>query len=539
MRLSLVLLVAVSCGARPAVYRVPAPVAKPPQIVVTIVVDQLASWMADARLPELPGGGFARLRREGTWVRQLRHAHATTDTAPGHASLYTGEPPRASGVWANERLDEAGERVPFLADPDTRPVTARGPQEGTSSSAARLAPTLADRLRAARPKATIVSVSLKDRAAIAGGGHNPDAVLWFDPKLDAFLTSSAFLGFPKWARGIEPAAYRGTPWTVTDEAWLRAHAAHADDQPGEGDLKGFGTTFPHRFEAAEDKGRAFRAGPQADDAVLALGLAAVKARRPGEPMLLALSLSAHDYVAHIFGPDSWESWESMRRLDTQLAQFFEALDREVGPAGWAVVLSADHGGISLPEAPAKVRPWCSPGAAPDPLERPCVAHRIDPDALAVDLKGLAARELEHADWVRGVSEPFVFLDAPPEELDRTAKVVSDYLRRQPGIADVIDMREVPKTCPPESDESTAALVCRSAPSDPHAVLYFVVTPGTFVDTLYVPGKGASHGTPYLYDRTVPLLVRAPGVVPAGRVLGGPVSHRVFSETAAALLGLAR
>src|SRR5262245_59351908 len=62
--------------------------------LVTIVVDQLSAWMAAERWPLLPAsGGFARLRREGLYVRELRFGHACTDTGPGHAALFTGAPP--------------------------------------------------------------------------------------------------------------------------------------------------------------------------------------------------------------------------------------------------------------------------------------------------------------------------------------------------------------------------------------------------------------------------------------------------------------
>src|SRR5438270_499974 len=62
-----------------------APPAAPPRswpVVVSIVVDQEAAWIADERWPLLPAdGGFARLRREGTYARDMRYAHAATDTA--------------------------------------------------------------------------------------------------------------------------------------------------------------------------------------------------------------------------------------------------------------------------------------------------------------------------------------------------------------------------------------------------------------------------------------------------------------------------
>src|SRR5947199_298361 len=75
---------------------------RPPRVVVTLVVDQLAAWIAAQRWPLLPPeGGFARLRREGTYAKEMRYAHAATDTAPGHAALYTGNTPRGSGIFGN------------------------------------------------------------------------------------------------------------------------------------------------------------------------------------------------------------------------------------------------------------------------------------------------------------------------------------------------------------------------------------------------------------------------------------------------------
>ncbi len=37
-------------------------------------------------------------------------------------------------------------------------------------------------------------------------------------------------------------------------------------------------------------------------------------------------MSANDYVSHVFGPDSWESWDELYRLDAALGRFFGASD---------------------------------------------------------------------------------------------------------------------------------------------------------------------------------------------------------------------
>lgn len=543
-------------------------------VVVTIVVDQLSAWVAASRWPELPeDGAFARLRREGTYVKNLRYAHAVTDTAPGHAALHTGKPPSESGIFANELSVARGGRVSILRDDQTRLVSADPTQSGEGSSAARLrADTVADRLRAARPEAFIVSVSLKDRGAILPAGKSPTWVLWFDSRLGRFVTSTAFGGsFPKWAVPIGDVgaveSARAVPWEPTDAAWLARKAATPDDQPGEGDLDGLGTTFPHHARTAA----AFRALPASDAMILALVKAAVDAEHdPARPTLLSISLSASDVVGHVFGPDSWEAWDQLRKLDASLGAFLDALEAKVGPV--VVMLSGDHGNVSMPEAAPRAVPCAkgepasstpkagsrSPSTAEssDAYARPCTpgVERLEPDALQAELRAATAKVLGEGEWVRGLADPYVYLSdaakslegAKREKLDRTVRTV---LAAHKGVAEVYDVRMLASSCPTvlsaakrvpdraREDAPLLTLVCRSVPKDASGDYYVVPKPGSFFDAEIVRGKGSSHGTPYLYDRTVPLLVRARGQLGEGVVVTEPVDFSVFAALEARFLGL--
>ena len=298
--------------------------------VVAIVVDQLSAWVAQSRWPELPSeGGFARLRREGTWVKTMRYPYAVTDTAPGHTSLHTGKLPAESGIFGNEVPEANGQRVSILRDTSVKPIAWDGVRSVPGSSPARLrADTVADRLRAANPQALVVSISVKDRGAILPAGKHPTHALWFDSSLDSFVTSTAFATtFPSWAQGIgdtkSVVAARAKPWELTDAPWVKAHAAGPDEQPGEGDLEGLGTTFPHVAKTPAG----FRALPAGDETIVKLGLAAIAAEYDASrPTLLLLSMSASDVIGHVFGPDSWEAWDHLRKLDATLATLFDALE---------------------------------------------------------------------------------------------------------------------------------------------------------------------------------------------------------------------
>ena len=64
---------------------------------------------------------------------------------------------------------------------------------------------------------------------------------------------------------------------------------------------------------------------------------------------LGVSFSSLDYVAHHFGPRSWEVQDELARLDRDLAGFFAHLDSAVGRGNYVVALTADHGGSPIPE----------------------------------------------------------------------------------------------------------------------------------------------------------------------------------------------
>ena len=511
--------------------------------------------MAEERLSLLPADGFfASLRRSGTWARRMRYPYAITDTAPGHAALHTGKTPAETHIVVNSQPDDkTGKRTSRFRDPATKIVTAEGTREAIGSSAWPLAaPTVADRLKAANPKAKVISVSLKDRAALLPAGKHPDHAIWYEPGEDAFATSTAIEAtLPAWAAPGDRAAVkkaRAAGWAPLDRDWCARHATK-DDAPGEGDLDGMGTTFPHAVPSTW----AFRATPLSDPMILDIALAGVRAERdPKEPLLLLVSISASDLIMHAFGPDSWESWDHLRRLDRELARFLRELEAMTGPV--SVVLSADHGNSSMLEA----RPGCKAGQTRlvpnDPYDRPCGGgERIIPDRLRDELRDEATKAFGDPAAIAGVSDGYVFLSAigrayEPAKRAKLDELVGRVLRtkHKAAVEEIFDTRTLATKCPaalasapPPSltVDPLLVMVCRSWAPDVGAGDYYVVpTHGSYFDGEIVAGHGDSHGTPWLFDRTVPLLVRGPGV-PAGVAFDEPIDFTAYSRLEAAFLGL--
>jgi hypothetical protein len=67
------------------------------------------------------------------------------------------------------------------------------------------------------------------------------------------------------------------------------------------------------------------------------------------PDLFAISFSSHDFINHVFGPESKESQDDILRLDRILADLLGFLDEWVGLDRTLVTLTSDHGFSYSPE----------------------------------------------------------------------------------------------------------------------------------------------------------------------------------------------
>jgi hypothetical protein len=86
-----------------------------PKLAVIVSVDGL-SWLRLAEYRPWFTAGLARLLAEGRVETACRYRHLNTETAPGHASLSTGAPPRVTGMVGNRWFERA-------ADGSTRVVS--------------------------------------------------------------------------------------------------------------------------------------------------------------------------------------------------------------------------------------------------------------------------------------------------------------------------------------------------------------------------------------------------------------------------------
>jgi predicted AlkP superfamily pyrophosphatase or phosphodiesterase len=509
----------------------PAQVATPrPRLLVVIAVDQLRADYMDRFRPFFGRGGFNLFLQRGASFASARYEHATTTTCAGHAVMLTGSYATVNGIIGNDWFDAAaGREVYCAADTTVRLIGAGG--EGRSPRNLNGA-TVGDLLKIATGgRSRVVTVSAKDRSAIMLGGHLGDAAYWMEDTL--FVTSTYYRpDMPQWAREFNGSgkvtAYAGKKW----ERLLPAAAYESvgpDDVPTEADESGMGRTFPHQVAAVssgEDFVESFDQTPFSNDVVADFAMRAMAAEGLGKDTVtdvLGISFSANDRAGHAYGPDSHEVMDITIRLDRTLARLFAYLDRTVGLANVVAVLTADHGVAPLPEVFSRLHPGAS-------------ARRFHPavvDTLVNAALTAAYGPASAPGWVVHHDQPQIYLNlaalrAKKVSVEDAEKVAQAAVRTVPGVHEVLTETELARARATGS-RSGEALSYHPGRS---GNLYYQMAPYILVDD---EPTGTGHGTPWEYDRQVPVLLFGSRIVPGIRRTPATVAD--IAPTLSALLGL--
>jgi len=489
--------------------------ARRPKLVVILVVDQMRSDYIDKFRANWTGG-LKRLVDEGAWFHDAAYPYAATETCVGHSTISTGAFPATHGMISNEWWDREQQKdVTCTSNPNLKSVRYGGDTtDGGDDVNKMLIPAFADELKYQSIKPTrVVSFSLKARAAITLGGHQGDAVTWFDSSKGLWMTSSAYptaAFVDEYAEAHPVSADFGKTW-----APLLPESAYAYDRTATGAVfpPGSGAALPHPLRGADGTAKPdaifyaqWQASPFSQAYLAEIAVDSVDKLHLGRGAgtdFLSVSFSSLDYVAHAFGPRSWEVQDELASLDHDLAIFFAHLDKSVGRGNYVVAFSADHGGAPIPEDLKKTG--------------------IDSGWLSLeDVRNRAEKALESFDFpkpaIASVGGGDVYLK--PGVLDKLQSLPQAYdallkaIESVPGVARVYLANEVdgrPATLNPILRAESASFY-KPRSGD------LVIVPKPYWPWDYGTAKnprryGTTHGTPYYYDQRVPVIFMGYGIQP--------------------------
>ena len=522
-------LVALSGAAQAAETTAPAaaPAAEraSPSLIVTVVVDQLSANLFNQYRSQITGG-LKTLADQGMVSINGYQTHGVTVTCAGHSTVLTGAHPARSGIPANDWIDTTtGQETYCLAAPQNTLAHGKNTDNGPVGPEQLSASTLGDWLKAVSPESRVYGVSGKDRGAINLAGHKGDGAFWLTDNFgfttyvepgqsaEARLAPVAALN----ARMIDRFTRQAPSWTYSNAACRRL----------EGQWTIAGQTFDSKVPPAN-----FRLdnSPILDELTIEGAIELMDSRqlgRRGVTDMLGVSLSATDRIGHSYGTQGPEMCEQMLRLDTALGAFLDKLSTV--PGGAIVVLTADHGGSDFPERSA--------------VEGYPHAGRVDRALQPRVNAALKARFGLDADPVVSSAGGFVIVDKDrkslPEPLrSQVLAAAIELLNAEPQVAlavarDELLAEPVPNSINPE-DLSVRERLRLSAVAGRSPDILRAWQPG-LTGQGRVGGAISSHGSPWDYDRRVPIVFWWPGAEGQERFL--PMRTIDIAPTLANLIGV--
>jgi predicted AlkP superfamily pyrophosphatase or phosphodiesterase len=544
-----------------------------PKLALIVSVDGL-SWPRLSEYRPWFTAGLARLLAEGQVETACRYRHLNTETAPGHASLSTGAPPRVTGMVGNrwfERTADGSVRVvssvdqPAPAGPPGEPPLPIIPGPGQLR-----VPTLGDRLVAVSPGSRVVSLSAKDRSAcMLAGRDRRHAVYWYERASGRFVSSAAYdthgvpgaaaravvARFNREQAGPRLPARFGLAWSKLPHPKGAGGVPRVLPTPVPGPqlfnyqlaLNGLGFDHPFTLSPAGYFDALYES-PVVDEllADLALGFLGDEAfglGRGAAPDLLALSFSAQDVVSHSYGNESEENLDVLRRLDVQLGRVLAALEGRFGREGVVLGFSADHGFAPIPEA-YRLRDPSVPGGRLVSSERayPHFGQRLGrrlAEELCLEPTSRLVLVTDTA-WnlAYGPALPLSRVAGPcgaagtpvtRDDLDRAAArlVLTEFKEEVAAVYSTAQRDTWP------TDDPVLEMVRNSFYPERSGDL--ILIPRRHVLMHWDPGRGSGHGSLYDYDTHVPLVLWG-GPFAAG-VSERPSAPYDLAPTLAELLGV--
>lgn len=487
---------------------------RPPKLVAGIVVDQMRVDYIYRFWNNFGSGGFKRLVQEGAFQRNAHFDYVPTQTAPGHASVYTGTTPMNHGIVANDMYDRQRNLGFYCVQDDAVLGVGATGYKGQRSPLNLLSGTLADefeRISAGRSKT--IGVAMKDRGAILPIGRTGDAAYWFFEGTDGYFGTSTWYmnDVPQWVKDFNA---QGLPKRYLQERWELMlpkesyHTALPDDNPYEEPLAGAAkATLPMdvkaMYEAAGRSTVLLRFIPASNTYTTDMALAALKGEAMGQDEvtdLLAISYSAPDELGHEVGPRSFELEDMYLRLDRELERLFQALDQQVGKGNYTVFLTADH---AVVDVPSYLR------------DQQASAGYVDVQEVVDLVNQKLGERYGSGTWVRKRIKEQLFLN---DSLITAKKLVAadvqraaaDILLGHPSIADAVTAADLARNSYASGIRKN---IQRGYMPMRSGDVCYVLRPSHLASYSNSGQRGTDHSSAWTYDTHVPVLMMGAGIRP--------------------------
>jgi len=330
-----------------------------PKLIIGIVVEQMRYDFLERYWEKYDLNGFKAIINGGLYYRNATHNYMFAQTGSGHASISTGTTPSQHGIVSTYWYDtKKKEYIYCAADKNTHTVGSSS-KEGNMSPINLLSTTIGDELLlASMQRSKVISVALTDCASIFMGGHTANAAYWFDKQSGNMISSSHYLErLPSWVEDFNYSRYADfyltKDWNTAisiNEYW----ESMPDNNVYEKGFDGGRKIFPYKLEEIHKETPGydfFTQTPFANTLIAKFAMEAIKNEQLGKDAItdyLTISFSATQNLGTDFGPRSIEMEDMYIRLDMDIYNLLDFIDKEVGIENTLIYLTSDHGTNDYP-----------------------------------------------------------------------------------------------------------------------------------------------------------------------------------------------
>ncbi|PCJ23400.1 MAG: alkaline phosphatase [Flavobacteriales bacterium] len=479
-----------------------------PKLVIGIVVDQMRYDYLTRFWDKYGDGGFKKLINEGYNCKNANYNYMPTYTGPGHASIYTGTTPENHGIISNSWYNKTINKDTYCTGDDMVNTIGSNSLNGKMSPKNMLGTTITDELKlATNNRGKVIGISIKDRGAILPAGHKADAAYWYDGgNVGKWISSTFYMKeLPKWVQNVNKTnnsdKYLNTKWETLLPIADYSESL-ADSNPYEGVFNTeVAPVFPHDLPELRDSNFNYsliKTTPFGNTILKELALSAIEGEVLGKDEFtdfLAISFSSPDYIGHQFGPMSIEIEDTYLRLDKDIEDILNYIEKNFEKDEVLVFLTADHGAVNVPQYL---------------MDNNISAGYFDNAKLINDLRAYLKNEHKTDTLVMNVSNYQVFLNHDyinKNNLNIIAieNSIAQFLLTQKGIAKAMTANSLNES---KFSNKILANVQRGFHQVRSGDVLYVLESG------WIPAgypTGTTHGSPYDYDTHVPLLWYGTGV----------------------------
>jgi len=473
----------------------PSPPEKP-KLIVGIVVDQMRYDYLYRYFSKYGDGGFKKLMSQGFNQRNTLYPYVPTATGPGHACIFTGSVPALDGIINNEWYNRYSKKTVYCVEDSTVKTV------GSTSSAGKMSPrnllvtTLGDQIKFSNNnQSKVIGISEKDRGSILPAGHSATSAYWLDGQSGNFITSTYYMkNLPDWVDTFNTkklaATYLSKDWDtlLPIEQYTESDL---DNVPYENPLPVDSLPmFPHLLSKNTNGFDLIRSTPFGNDLTKDFALETIKRENLGrseQTDLLAISFSSTDYVGHSFGPNSVEVEDTYLRLDKDIEEIINYLEKNLGKEKVLIFLTADHG--------------VAPISAYNKKQN-IPAGSLNGGEFTQSINDFLTRNF-NASLFEKFSNDQIYLNHEAMESqgikkEQVFEKLKAFLLTQKGVSNLIDMDHIQNS---ELIQDQLERVKNGFYAKRSGDFQVYLEP----NWMFGGSKGTTHGTSYHYDTHVPLL----------------------------------